>query len=349
MSMLSFDDSEPKRPSSKKPIKLFLGISALVGALAVGSTLASNINLNNGNNVEFGQGVVVATSCDKTISIVPTSSFVSNPSISLGSYNPNGLNSIRASVGIGGDRSIQGVAGIVEARVVFTGPSNSERTRTAIIQSSGVGTIISARSDGLGSITPLNGVNYNNGAMITTDVYQSGGTDSFSVTATSAVVGTQTLSLIRIDDTTGVPTFSGNFIITWLAMPPQDSELTHEPYFEVDTITISDIANSCQGKVFTLSGYSEGSEETLFTPVKFRVGSGIRNSNYFANGNWSNQVDVLVLQGGALKEAYINTEETGQSSGELGTTSITIQGFDTPGLWNLAADQLDKITLQSSQ
>lgn len=77
MSIFDFNDSVPKGPESKKPLKLFLGASILFGALTLGSTLAANINLNGGGNVEFGQGVLTTTACDEDgIMVTPFSTFV---------------------------------------------------------------------------------------------------------------------------------------------------------------------------------------------------------------------------------------------------------------------------------
>ena len=77
MPTLDFEYSGAKTPASKKPIKLFLGTGVLVGALALGSTFAANINLNTDNNVEFGQGVVTTTACDGNgITVTPYSTFI---------------------------------------------------------------------------------------------------------------------------------------------------------------------------------------------------------------------------------------------------------------------------------
>jgi len=77
MPTLDFKDSRAKGPATKKPLKLFLGTGVLVGALALGSTFAANINLNTDNNVEFGQGVVTTTACDDDgITVTPFSTFI---------------------------------------------------------------------------------------------------------------------------------------------------------------------------------------------------------------------------------------------------------------------------------
>jgi hypothetical protein len=60
----------------KKSLKNLFGIGALVGIVALGSTLAASINLNNGGPVEFGQGVTQTISCDSGILVTPYSEFV---------------------------------------------------------------------------------------------------------------------------------------------------------------------------------------------------------------------------------------------------------------------------------
>lgn len=77
MSLLNFSELGPKDSRRKKPLKLVLGIGALLGAIALGSTLAASINLNTGAPVEFGQGVAQTTACsgDSSILITPFSTF----------------------------------------------------------------------------------------------------------------------------------------------------------------------------------------------------------------------------------------------------------------------------------
>ncbi len=87
MTFLNFDDSNPSSGSGKtsrsvkKPLRLILGIGALAGVIALGSTLAANIGINTGAPIEFGQGVAQTTACSGTtpITVLPTSSFVNAP------------------------------------------------------------------------------------------------------------------------------------------------------------------------------------------------------------------------------------------------------------------------------
>jgi len=80
MPILDFEDSQAKRPANNKPLKLVLGMGVLVGSLALGSTFASNISLNNGTNSEFGQGIATTTACDEDgIEVTPFSTFTNAP------------------------------------------------------------------------------------------------------------------------------------------------------------------------------------------------------------------------------------------------------------------------------
>jgi hypothetical protein len=56
---------------------MVLGIGVISGAFALSSTLAANIALNDGGNVEFGQGVAQTTACSdgQSLIVTPLSSF----------------------------------------------------------------------------------------------------------------------------------------------------------------------------------------------------------------------------------------------------------------------------------
>ena len=81
MEILKFEGGAPrgraKTSSNKKTIRVAvaLGAVALVGVLS--STLAANITINSGANVEFGQGLSGAAACDASLTLTPISAFVS--------------------------------------------------------------------------------------------------------------------------------------------------------------------------------------------------------------------------------------------------------------------------------
>jgi len=78
MSLLDFDTRGPDGSRFKKSSKYLFGIGAIVGVIALGSTLAASINLNSNNPVEFGQGVAQTVSCagtNQSITITPKAVF----------------------------------------------------------------------------------------------------------------------------------------------------------------------------------------------------------------------------------------------------------------------------------
>jgi len=78
MTLMNSAGDRSVAPRSKKPLKLILGIGALAGVIALGSTLAANIKLNSGAPVEFGQGVAQTTACDDRVVVTPSSTFINS-------------------------------------------------------------------------------------------------------------------------------------------------------------------------------------------------------------------------------------------------------------------------------
>ena len=68
-------ESNTPAPKSRKKLRVIFGIGALAAVTGLGSTLAANISLNGGGNVEFGQGVATTAACDDDITLTPVSEF----------------------------------------------------------------------------------------------------------------------------------------------------------------------------------------------------------------------------------------------------------------------------------
>ena len=78
MEVLNLDDlSNPDSPRrAKKSFKWLLGIFATTTIVVLGTTFASNINLNNNGPIEFGQGIATTVSCQSNpLLITPTETF----------------------------------------------------------------------------------------------------------------------------------------------------------------------------------------------------------------------------------------------------------------------------------
>ena len=75
----SFNESSKKNSSKYKAA---LGVGSVVSLFGIGSTLAANISLNGGGNVEFGQGVATTAACDEDgFNITPVTRYDNSNSI----------------------------------------------------------------------------------------------------------------------------------------------------------------------------------------------------------------------------------------------------------------------------
>ena len=69
-------EPEKGRSIKGKKYKVALGFGSVVGLFGIGSTLAANISLNGGDNIEFGQGVANTAACDEDgFTITPITSY----------------------------------------------------------------------------------------------------------------------------------------------------------------------------------------------------------------------------------------------------------------------------------
>jgi hypothetical protein len=69
-------EPEKGRPVKGKKYKAAIGFGSIVGLFGIGSTLAANISLNGGDNIEFGQGVANTAACDQDgFTITPITSY----------------------------------------------------------------------------------------------------------------------------------------------------------------------------------------------------------------------------------------------------------------------------------
>ena len=75
--LMDLESAKPKRAKRlNSTSKVALGATGVASLFGIGSTLASNITLNGGGNVEFGQGVAHQVACSKNgFSITPLQQF----------------------------------------------------------------------------------------------------------------------------------------------------------------------------------------------------------------------------------------------------------------------------------
>jgi len=85
------DSSDHSQSSSRKFLKWITGICAVAAVVALGTTLASNISLNNNGPIEFGQGITQTLACsgNEQITLTPLETFANgNP----GTFLFSGIN-----------------------------------------------------------------------------------------------------------------------------------------------------------------------------------------------------------------------------------------------------------------
>ena len=74
LNLEAFNEGSKKKNQAK--YKAALGVGSVVSLFGIGSTLAANISLNGGGNVEFGQGVATTAACDEDgFTITPVTYF----------------------------------------------------------------------------------------------------------------------------------------------------------------------------------------------------------------------------------------------------------------------------------
>jgi hypothetical protein len=80
MAFAEYDDLEVEAPQPKSNLRKYLSFGVLAVAVALGSTLAANINLGGSGSVEFGQGIVQTTACsgNTALTITPRAAFTNS-------------------------------------------------------------------------------------------------------------------------------------------------------------------------------------------------------------------------------------------------------------------------------
>ena len=78
MSLLNLSSPSGRGPRGRKSSRAWMGIGLIVAVLGIGSTFAANIQINNDETSEFGQGVTQTVYCggDEEVTIAPISAYV---------------------------------------------------------------------------------------------------------------------------------------------------------------------------------------------------------------------------------------------------------------------------------
>jgi hypothetical protein len=244
MSLLNLNNGNGSSPRLKRGVKLWIGAGLIAAIAGIGSTLATNISLNNGDNTEFGQGVAQTVFCgasEANVIVTPTSTYV-NSEIELGRA---AVASVWVSPTWSGTPTFQEVSSD-DDRNRFT--SNYINDATGISQSV-KGYWVTSRSSSTwytSSNAPSSGFVF---------VPQAVGTSSTSYSSrslSSSASGSNKYGYWKFQN--WVP---GSFTEPVAAT---DDEETNDS-FELSGISITNIPDDCAGIDFVVSIYSSGDED----------------------------------------------------------------------------------------
>ena len=78
MSLLNLNSTSGRAPRGKKSSRVWMGFGLIIAVLGIGSTFAASININGGQDTEFGQGSTRTVFCggDQEVTIAPFSTYV---------------------------------------------------------------------------------------------------------------------------------------------------------------------------------------------------------------------------------------------------------------------------------
>ena len=85
MTLLNLNSPEGRSPRGKKSSRVWMGFGLIIAVLGLGSTFAANIQINNDETSEFGQGLTQTVYCGSDspyeITVTPVSAFVNSTSV----------------------------------------------------------------------------------------------------------------------------------------------------------------------------------------------------------------------------------------------------------------------------
>ena len=282
MAILNFSDSGNPKSNKSSKRRAFIGIGVIAAAIGLSSTLAANISINAGP-VEFGQGVAQTVACsgDESVIVTPATSFTNAPS-----------SVTREATFYGGDTFTVTSTADLSVGMVLNLPTNPEYVITEI---NGLEVRMSYQGPNEGTVLPVT-------------FYPSRGTEQTTTPddwGDPGEIGESWMELFSNGIEAGMlvsgPGIAAQTVVVGInnvAAGQQYIELNKDTQyssgsltftnsgqssFELSDITVSNIPDTCNGKVFTIKLYDNESSE----PLKIsNLGTGGDNSVqvWWANG-----------------------------------------------------------------
>ena len=258
MEILNFPGADQPAPKKKKPARAILGIGIIAAVAALSSTLAANININSGP-VEFGQGVAQTVSCgDSEVPIIVTpSTTFQNSGTSVSATPTNGADSWYNRVEI----DTTGLA----VGMVVTGTNIEPNT---VIMTLGDGWLYLNNYTTWNDDGPITfSASAGTPTSMTPNDWDTSTSNWLNFTDTSDLVVGMVVSGDGIPSNTVIVTINGNEIDTNNSFVYSSGAISFTNSgggtFAMSSITLSDIPDACNGKVFTIKVYDNNSSTPL--------------------------------------------------------------------------------------
>jgi hypothetical protein len=234
MSLLNLNSPTGRSPRGKGSSRAWMGIGLIVAVLGIGSTFAANIQINDGDTSEFGQGLIQTVYCgeneEETITVTPIAAFVNSGDIDGGSVWRQPVYTGRQFI------TVSSISGLLFSR-------------TKVILNDETGDGLNTRGYYVNSILNEDYVEFYRGFRSVPIISNPPSGEDFDTFVPQVVLGNNYGFYIY-------DTFTPGRFVTATASR-----------FELGGITITDIPENCIGRDFIISAYGESPNPLEFSSV----------------------------------------------------------------------------------
>ena len=343
------DGYSPKK--SYKP-RAFIGVVLIAASIGIGSTLAANININSGP-VEFGQGVAQTVSCsgDESIIVTPSSTF-SNEGADISTIFTEADSlwlSVASTANITVGMVVSAGDGWIDANTVVTGIDGDHNVYIS--------------KDPHGSM-PLGGVpvtfSESRGTPKTSSpsdwgsfgIYDYGDFEIDTLGLTEGML----ISGPGIAADTVITYVEAGFIETSKANSYSGGDLSFtnsvsgiQGSFKLSEITVSNIPDTCNDKVFTIKIYDNTNPEPLKISNWAEGDTSVQV--WWANGVRTTEESFAMVNFPTSNHAYYNWNDSAYNNGYAietnGYSSMPAGAFKVNLPTSVNASRVYKITVES--
>ena len=267
MEILNLSTGDGYSPKKSAKRRAFVGFGLIAAAVGLSSTLAANISINAGP-VEVGQGVAQTVACsgDESVIVTPASSF-SNEGAEIRTTFTQAENNwiyVASSSGIGVGMVVDDGEGWIPQNTVvigfegergvllsstLSGDTSELESGRLVIFSESRGTPVTRIPDGADPFSP--------GSLLEID--STGLTEGMLVSGEGIAADTVITRVYTTEiDTSKPDSFSDGDPLTFT-----NSRSGVQGSFKLSEIIVSNIPDTCNGKVFTIKLYDNQSPEPL--------------------------------------------------------------------------------------